>query len=286
MALNAKGIRSKVDSQQKEDILLKKTCILFLLSLFLVQSILYAIRIDKGKFVTQLSQSESYRGEITVRNKSPKATQVKVYLEDFEYTAPYQGAKDFYPPGTKQNSISTWINYSPQEFSLEPYGTKQVSFIIKPNKAVETAYCGVLFFESPLGETQEGTGISLVGRVGSLLFVNPANANKQATIENLSGNLYKITGNFINSGNTFLSPTTTYYIISQDGMVKDRGKLEQLYLLPNDKASIEITIPKDVSPGRYTAVLTSDLKKGDVLVREVDFSIRSSGDIRILEIRD
>jgi hypothetical protein len=247
---------------------------------------LYAIRIDKGKFITQLSQSENYRGEIIVRNDSQVETEVRVYLEDFDYTVPYDGTKEFYSPGTKNNSITAWINFSPQKFTLPAYGSRPVSFIVKPNEKIKTTHCGVLFFETSLGSVEEGTGISLVGRVGSLLFINPKQAKREAAFSKISGDFYKIAGQLINSGNTFLDPKTAYYIINQKGMVKDRGQLKQRYLLPEDKASINITISKELLPGRYTTVLTFDLGKGDVLVKEIDFLINDPGEIKILEVRD
>ncbi|MCF7870130.1 MAG: hypothetical protein K9L69_00885 [Candidatus Omnitrophica bacterium] len=252
----------------------------------MIQNGLYAIRIDKGKFVTQLSQSENYRGEITVRNDSQLKTEVTVYLEDFEYTAPYEGAKEFYSPGTKNNSIAGWINFSPQKFILPAYGSKQVGFIVKPDEKVSATHCGVLFFETPLGSVESGAGISLVGRVGSLLFINPKRAQREVTFSEITGNYYKITGQLANSGNTFLGPKTTYYIMDSGGMVKDRGQLDQLYLLPEDKTWLEIIIPKKLSFGRYTTVLTFDLGKGDVLVKEIDFLVNGSGEIEILEVRD
>ncbi len=256
------------------------------LFLLLIQNSLYAVRIDKGKFVARLSQSEKYRGEITVKNDSQLKTEVTVYLEDFEYTAPYEGVKEFYSPGTKNNSIAGWINFSPQKFTLPAYGSKQVSFIVKPDEKVSTTHCGVLFFETPLGSVEGGTGISLVGRVGSLLFINPKRTQREVTFSEIAGNYYKITGQLANSGNTFLDPKTTYYIMDPGGMVKDRGQLSQLYLLPEDKAWLEITIPKELPPGRQTTVLTFDLGKGDVLVKEIDFLVSNSGEIKILEIRD
>lgn len=256
------------------------------LFLLLTQSGLYAIRIDKGKFVTQLSPSENYRGEITVKNDSQLKTEVTVYLEDFEYTAPYEGAKEFYSPGTKNNSIASWINFLPQKFTLPAYGSKQVGFIVKPDEKVSVTHCGVLFFETPLGSVEDGAGLSLIGRVGSLLFINPKKAQREITFSKIAGSYNKITGQVTNFGNTFLDPKTTYYIMDPGGMVKDRGELNQLYLLPEDKTSLEVIIPQELSSGRYTTVLTFDLGKGDVLVKEIDFLVNNSGEIEILEIRD
>lgn len=249
----------------------------------------FAFRIDKPKFVLQLSEGESFRGTVVIDNPSKEAIPVKVYLEDFAYIPPYDGTKSFHPPGSTGISISSWITFSPQEFVLKPYARQIVSFTVRPNKDFTTVHCGVLFFESPLGvgADEAGAAINIIGRLGSLIFVEPKNREKRANFEDIIGEYYKLKGTFTNYGNTFIYAQGTFYIIDSEGIVKDRGELLELYTLPGDKADVSIPISKRLSDvERYTLVLTYDLEEGDVLVKEIDFSLSSSGEIRILAIRD
>lgn len=246
----------------------------------------YAVRIDKGKFVTQLSKGETYRASIMIENPLQQEVSVNVYLEDFTYVSPFDGTKKFYPPGSTEVSISDWINFSPQKFTLSPYSRKRFSFRIKPTDNVNSVHCGVLFFESPLGKSNSEMGISIIGKIGSLIFIEPEQSNKKAVFTDITGGLRKIKGNFANTGNTLITAKGTYYIMDTGGMVKTRGKIKELYMLPTNNTFIKMKIPKDLPSQKYTMVMTFNLKEGDVLVKEVDFLFQSSGNIEILEIRD
>lgn len=267
-----------------------KRIAIFLTGLILSFSISgFAFRIDKPKFVIQLSKGESFRGTIMVDNPSKESIPVKVYLEDFSYVSPYDGRKNFYPPGSTPLSISSWITFSPHEFVLGPYSHKRVSFTIIPDKDFTTVRCGVLFFEVPLGvgTNKAGAGINIIGRVGSLIFVEPENREKKADFEDIAGEYYKLKGTFTNLGNTFLHAKGTFYIIDSEGVAKDRGTLAELYTLPGNRTQVTIPISKKLSSlESYTLIITYDLEEGDVLVKEIDFSLSSSGKIRVLAIRD
>ncbi|HIE43728.1 MAG TPA: hypothetical protein EYP78_02895 [Candidatus Omnitrophica bacterium] len=270
--------------------MLLKGITIFLLVLSLCLSVfVFAFRIDKPKFVIQLSEGESFRGTVVIDNPSKEEMRVKVYLEDFTYILPYDGTKSFHPPGSTKISISSWITFSPHEFILKPYARQIVNFTVRPDKDFSTVHCGVLFFESSLGvgADESGAAINIIGRLGSLIFVEPENREKKAKFNDLVGGYYKLKGTFANYGNTFIRAQGTFYMIDSKGIAKDRGELLDLYTLPGNKADVSIPISKKLSYGeRYTLVLTYDLGEGDVLVKEIDFSLSSSGEIRILAIRD
>ena len=261
--------------------------IVFLFLLFLLPLSSFALRIDNPKIKLQLSSSDNYSGTIIVENPSTDEVSVKAYLEDFIYVAPFDGAKEFYAPGTTSTSLSNWLSFSPQEFVLQPFSRRRVNFSISPTSSFNSVRCGVLFFETSIGITYEkGKAINVLGRVGSLLFVEPKDKKKQATFNGIKGSSYSLIGDFINSGNSFLHAQGISYTMDKEGMIKDRDALEELYLLPNDSTRLQIVLSSDLVPGTYTMVITFDLEEDDSLIKEIDFSLSRSGEVTVLDERN
>ena len=261
--------------------------VIFLTLAFLLPLSAFALRIDNPKVKLQLSPSDNYQGAIMVENPSSDEVSVKAYLEDFTYVTPFDGAKEFYAPGTTKTSLSKWITFSPQEFTLQPFSRRRVNFSISPMSSFTSVHCGVLFFETSIGTTYEnGQAINVLGRVGSLFFIEPKDKKKQATFTGIKGSSYSLIGDFINSGNSFLHAQGTSYTLDSQGMVKDRSALEELYLLPNDSTRLQIALSNDLGPGTYTMVITFDLEEDNSLIKEIDFSLSGSGEVTVLDERN
>lgn len=269
----------------KGDRLFKK--IIFLFLLFLVPLSSFALRINNPSIKLQLSPEDNYSGTIIVENPSVDEVSVKVYLEDFIYVAPFDGAKEFYALGATDSSLLGWISFSPQEFVLQPFSHRRVNFSISPASSFNSVHCGVLFFETSIGTTHKhGKAINVLGRIGSLIFVEAQDKKKQATFTDIQGSYYSLIGDFINSGNTFLHARGTSYVLDDEGIVKDRSALKELYFLPRDSTKLQIALSNDLAPGTYTMVITFDLADDDSLIKEVDFSFSRSGKVSVLDVRN
>ena len=261
--------------------------IIFLFLLFLLPISSFALRIDNPKVKLQLSPGDNYSGIIIVENPSSDEVSVKAYLEDFIYVAPFDGAKEFYASGTTSVSLSNWITFSPQEFTLQPFAHRRVNFSISPASFFNSVHCGVLFFETSIGTTYEDDkAINVLGRIGSLFFIEPQDKKKQATFNDIKGSSYSLIGDFINSGNSFIHAQGTSFTLDSEDMVKDRGVLEELYLLPNDSTKLQIALASDLTPGTYTMVITFDLEEDDSTIKEIDFSLSRSGEVTVLDERN
>ncbi len=184
-------------------------------------------------------------------------------------------------------SISQWLRFSPQEFTLKPYSRQRVNFSIRPDFEFSSVHCGVLFFETSIGTTYEaGEAINVLGRIGSLIFIEPENKLKQADFRSIKGGINSLKGDFTDSGNSFLHVKGVFYVMDREGMIYDRGELRELYLLPGDSTEMIIDLSKSTSAGAYTMVITFDMEEDDVLIKEIDFSLDSSGNVTVLEERD
>lgn len=247
----------------------------------------FNIRIDIPKVKLKIEPGEVINGAITVENPSSEIAEVKVYVEDFLYVPPYDGSKEFFPPGTIGYSCAKWINFSPQKIILPPFAKRKVNYVIKVPPKVRGGYYAVMFFETSLGsmEKAEGVNVVILGRVGTLFFLETEDSVKEAEIENVRVSDTTIKGDFLNKGNVVITSKGSFYIMDSKGMVLDRGKLADFYLFPEDKGEFRLKIRKDIPPGRYTIVCSFDLGEGDILVRELDILKESLGSVRILSIR-
>ena len=122
-------------------------------------------------------------------------------------------------------------------------------------------------------------------RTGCLFFVETIDSIKKAEISDIVVGDNKINLTLKNSGNVVLMPEATYYIMSDEGMVVDRGKIDRCYLPSEEKFPFVIQL-KDILSAKYSIILTYDLRDNDFLVKEIDFSKDSSGNITIIETRD
>ena len=238
--------------------------------------------IENAKVVLAVSGGDRVNNSITIHNSSKEDEDVKVYWEDFEYVAPYDGSKKFAPAGTLPGSVSQWVNYTPQEFKIPGFGKQKVDFTVSVPENIKGGHYGVLFFEKLDTAQSIKTGIKIVFRTGALFFIEPKDKVKKAEIQGIkSVDGKKISANFVNQGDVVLVPRTTYYIMDASAYIIDRGEVGGLYVPAGAAAPFEVALPADLKPGTYTFVLNADLEEGDVAVNEVEFVKDTAGNITI-----
>ncbi len=267
---------------------IKKSIFIYLFLFLFSKGFCFNLRIDTPKIKIKIKPGQTITGVLNVENSSSKQIIVKAYLEDFTYISPYDGTKKFMPPNSLENSCAKWINFSPHEFTLPPFGRKKVSYSINVPSRVEGGYYAVLFFETSLGKLEndlERVNISLLGRIGCLFFIETENKTKKADIENISFRKNRIEADFCNEGNVILIAKGNFYVMDEKGIVRNRDKITDIYISPKDKARFSIKLPEKLSPGKYTLIISFDLEDGDILMREIDFLKDEKNNMKILEIR-
>lgn len=242
--------------------------------------------IEEGKVVLPVSGGERVNKFITIDNTSKEAMDVKVYWEDFQYQAPFDGSKQFLPAGTAPGSASGWVQYMPQEFRIPPFGKQKIDYTVSVPQNVTGGHYGVLFFEKSAGSAADATGVKIVTRIGCLFFIEAKDSVKKASLGDvvLAGNA--VTGSLTNSGNVVLIPRTTYYMMDMSGMVVDRGELARLYVPPDGVASWKMTLPQGLAAGKYSLILNADLDEGDIVVKEITLDRNSSGEFVVEKVQD
>ena len=238
--------------------------------------------VEQGKVNLTVSGGERINKSLLIHNTTAEEQRVKVYWEDFQYQPPYDGAKKFFPVGTGvETSAAKWVSFSPQEFTLEPHGKKEIEYTVSVPAQFDSGHYGVLFFERASEPYKDQTGMSIVTRVGSLFFIEPKDIEKKADLKNLKQDVATLTGEFHNMSSVILIPQITYYIMSNDGMVADRGEIKKLYVPAGVVANWTIPLSSKLEPGVYSMVINADLEEGNVVVKEVGLTKDPSGSLTV-----
>lgn len=265
---------------------MKKIFLITLFSIsFLAETASAQLFLEQGKIKLTVNASENISQSLMVHNTSDKPVKFRVYWQDFEYVSPYDGAKKFTAPGGVKNSASSWINFTPREFVLPPFGKKDISYVVNVPSVIEGGYYGVLFFEKDPEQNDAMRGLNIVTRVGCLFFIESADKKKVADLESIELDKGEFKAKFVNNGNVVLIPQGVFYIMSADGVAVDRGTAPNVYVPPGATSDYTAKIKEDLPEGKYTLIMTLDLDDGDSLVKEVDFEKNSYGQFNILDTR-
>ncbi|MEI6437821.1 MAG: hypothetical protein WCO69_03610 [Candidatus Omnitrophota bacterium] len=236
--------------------------------------------------VLSVSGGDRISKTITVDNNSKDEMDIRVYWEDFQYQAPYDGSKKFLPAGTGMGSASGWIQYMPQEFKIPPSGKQKIDYTINVPAQVEGGHYGVLFFEKSTGAATDVTGVRIVTRIGCLFFIEAKNKAKKAQVGDIAVAGGDLTGTLTNAGDVVLIPRITYYVMDESGMVADRGELGRLYIPPGESAPWKLPLPKELAAGRYSLMVNADLEEGDIAVKDITLQKSSSGEFTVEKVQD
>lgn len=242
------------------------------------------LRINSPKVHLVIAPGQSRSGQIVIENPTEQAIQVKCYLEDWFYTPPGDGGKDFRPASTTPLSCASWIRFSPSEFSLPPYGQRLVNYIVSVPAEATGGHYAVLFFETAIGEGQDEQGLKvlILGRLGSLFYVRAEGAlNKEAVLKDITikeqKEGFQLSALFKNIGNVDITASGNFNLIDKAGMVFARGEFNQAYTFPQDEVLLKTSWDKSVTPGIYDLIITMDLGE-KTLVEEREVTLGESVD--------
>ena len=244
------------------------------------------LMIEESRVELEMASGETITKEIKVYNTSSEMKKVKVYWEDFEYVEPFSGHKEFYREGYFDTSIAHWVNLTPSYLTIPAKGKAVVTYSIDmPSDVFEGGY-GVLFFEEVSNDVSYDSGVQVVMRSGTLIFVHYVNADNSANISNIRTDDEGLTGLIKNSGNRIIFPEGRYHLISEEGIVVDRGEISKMYLPMGKEASFKWGIDEDLPNGNYDLILTFDLGQGYSVVKEIEIDKRGLKDFFIKNIGD
>lgn len=257
--------------------------------------------IDKAKIRVFITPGEQGLGELFVENPTEEPRRMHLYLQDWYYLPGGDGAKEFVPAGTLPNSCASWINFSPADFVLPPFGKQRISYSVKMPENAKGTHYAVLFFETQIAQAKEAAiderdaGIDLKVRIASLFFVDAQGAtDRNARIGNLSVKNDTTSGglsiqlDFLNTGNADITAATSFYLMNKEGVVAARGEFNTVYTAPQDKAKLAALWKKPLPQGSYDLVINLNLGKGleetsgkrlPAISREAEIIIGQKGEV-------
>jgi hypothetical protein len=241
-------------------------------------------------------------GTIKLENGSEASVTVRVYLEDWQYDQTHTGTKEFKPAASLPLSCANWISFAPAEFTIPPFGRQIVGFTVNVPKDASGGYYAVLFFETALGKQQrpgtskeEGVTINVLGRVGTLFYIEPEGTiKKEVNLSNFkvvrteSRLPLEITLDLENTGNIDITSGGTFHIMDNQGIIYARNEFNDVYTFPGEKAKVKAGWKEPIPRGKYDLVITLDLGKaleelglgrGPVLTKETEIEIGVDGSV-------
>ena len=268
-----------------------KKILILLIFIFFFPNISLAermIQLDQAKIRWSISPGEKKTGIINITNPSTEKKEIRVYLEDWYYLPPYDGSKEFRPAGSLKNSCALWISFSPAEFSIPAFGREVINYTIHVPTDAEGSHHAVLFFEELLGrpeiEGEEGVVIGVAVRIGVLFYTDPeGKVLRRVKLDNLfidkRDDSLEIKAELMNIGNANITAKGSFHIIDRRGRVYARGKFNDVYTFPNDKANLSSKSIAQLKEGIYDLVITLQFEEGGVQVFETEINVDSRGRI-------
>lgn len=270
----------------------------------LVYSTAFAVTpsyLDKPKVRLSILPGATEYGDIVITNPSNETRPMRLYLEDWYYLPAGDGSKEFVPANSTPYSCTSWITFSPAEFTLVPFGRQRVSYSIKAPPEAKGSYYAVLFFENLVGEVgvegQKGVGggLNIVLRVGTLFYSEVKGTTQQTgNVESPNLKKDKTTGNFLietdfhNTGNTDITAGGSFHIMDKKGLIYARGEFNDVYTFPGNTAKLKSEWKEAIPKGKYDLVLTIDISKAQaeaglnkqpVIIREAEIELGEKGEV-------
>ena len=284
---------------------------IFLVLLFIIALPFSALKaevsyaLDPGIVKVMVPAGGAHSGVIKVYARSPQKIKVKVYAGDWLYTENNDGARDFFPAKSTVLSCADWITFGPAEFVIAPYEIGAVNYVLRPPQDARGGHYAALFFETSLVTPAEallapGQGVRTKGslnlRLATVFYVDvkgtvkrAIDLNKLSLSKDPEHDLYVLTADFKNTGNADVITGGTFHIMDKKERIVARGKFNNAYTMPGDKAGVTAEYKKALPEGMYNVLVTLTLSpdgeearrrtRAGSLVREVEITIGEKGEL-------
>jgi hypothetical protein len=212
---------------------------------------------------------ESQTRTVTVKNHSNRRETFTIRTYDF--LVQRNGKAEMLPAGSTRNSISTWININPSFVELEPNESRVIQINLQAPSDDFSSKWGMMSFVSTREQTafhadrQLQTGMSLAGRIDIFVSYNPATSepgridiNRLQEAFSINSDELTFTVNLdnlserITVGKIFLiaSNLSTGY--------EHRYKTVEVTTYPQTSRTLDLSIPKNLPPGKYSIAAILD----------------------------
>lgn len=229
-----------------------------------------AVRIAITPLVFELSgeKGEIVENEVRVMNPSYEETiTVKMESEDIFPEGEEGRIRLEVPPAERiPFSLSSWISFEPETFTLAPREEKPVKFKIKVPENAEPGghYAGIIARAQSTG-MPGGVAVGVVPRVAALVLLTiPGPMEEKLSVLDFKTekNYYefgpvKFSLRLENSGTVHVKPVIKVTVKNVFGQTVGEASFEARTILPDSKRKLETEFPKKwLWAGKYTAILS------------------------------
>jgi hypothetical protein len=186
-------------------------------------------------------------------------TRVLAYLGDWTITK--QGKIDFYPAGSRSNSASPWLVYSPTEVTVVPGRSHPIRVTVSvPKDAAPGEHVAALFVEprpDDIKFEQNRKQVRVKFRLAAVFYVMVPTLTQDASLENLKAEATEkaliVTPRLRNKGNTHVRPIYAIKLLDQSGVtVAECPETESLPVLADSETEIPLVMEKTLPAGNYS----------------------------------
>ncbi|WP_307451734.1 MULTISPECIES: WxL protein host-binding domain-containing protein [Chryseobacterium] len=232
-----------------------------------------------------VEKSQVYKGKIAIENTSVTPQNVKLFLQDFTYSA--DGSISYTAPNSYQRTNAAWIHLNTNYVTLKGKEKTEVYYEISvPDSADDDgSYWSVIMVEpvdDPIpGQNEAGISISSVVRYAIQVITDhrPENAKQELRFEGVK--VEKENGKSIimvaiaNKGNLYCKPTVSIEMYHKtNGDKAGQFSTLPMGLLPQTSKSFYIDAGK-LPPDRYSAVLLATDENENAFALNVELDIKN-----------
>ena len=200
---------------------------------------------------------------------SSQPARIVASLSDWSMTR--DGQIEFYRPGTRPNSASSWLIYSPGEAAVEPGTVHSIRVTISvPSDATPGDHLTALIVEQrPDTIKYEKTARQMIVRyrMASVFYIKVGTITRRGNLNYLyaesTPNGIVVTPTVKNEGNTMIRPLESLTIVDLDGrIVAEISDIDPLPVLAGSETAQAIRLDKNLPAGKYTVKCRVDFQDG------------------------
>ncbi len=252
---------------------MKRIVFIQIIVFFLSAAFGFQVNLDPSHIDVTMRSEGVERRTLTLSNSGKETVEVKVYLNDWTFE---KNAKSFLPAGATTYTLKNNAKIFPSRFSIDPLESKSVVLSLTARKDDPDGQYGVVFFEVQPSSKSKNSGLSIGGRLGTMIYKEIEGKQKrqlQLTSSNikLKGTLLSINLEGKNPSALLLRPKVTVLLTNDKNEVLFKSNLSSEWiLLPRSTQfySGSITVNKIDTNSHLSALITIDLGDDELMLKE------------------
>ena len=223
---------------------------------------------------------------VDYKSGSDAAKPVRLVASLNDWTMTTDGQVAFFPAGTRADSASSWMIYSPGEAPVMPGTTHQIRVTVSvPANATPGDHLAALIVEQRPDNLRiaANTRQMIVRyRMASVFYIKVGGVTRKGDLRDLlaeaDGDGIVVKPLLQNDGNSVVRPTASVSIADADGKpVAELAEAETLPVLAGSGSRQSIRIDKQLPAGKYTVRYRVDFQDGQPVIEGVtDLFVRST----------